>query len=37
LEQTIREWHQAGQSQRAISRELGIDRRKVKQIIEQGA
>jgi hypothetical protein len=37
LEQTIRAWHQAGASQRAISRELGIGRRKVKQIIDQAA
>jgi hypothetical protein len=35
LEQTVREWHEAGHSQRAISRELNIDRRKVRQIIEQ--
>ena len=35
LEQTIRARHEAGSSQRAISRELGIDRRKVKRIIEQ--
>ena len=34
-EQTIRAWHSAGHSQRAIARELNIDRRKVKQIIEQ--
>ncbi len=37
LEQTVREWHQAGHSQRAIARELSIDRRKVKQIIDQAA
>src|SRR3984885_11142197 len=30
LEQTIRDWHGAGHSQRAIARELNIDRRKVK-------
>ncbi len=33
--QTIRERHQGGRSQRAIARELSIDRRKVKQIIDQ--
>lgn len=37
LEQTVRAWHEAGQSQRAIARELSIDRRKVKQIIERVA
>lgn len=37
LEQTVRARHQAGNSQRAISRELRIDRRKVKRIIEQAA
>jgi hypothetical protein len=35
LEQTVRARHEAGSSQRAISRETGIDRRKVKRIIEQ--
>jgi hypothetical protein len=35
LEQTVRARHKAGSSQRAISRELGIDRRKIKRIIEQ--
>jgi hypothetical protein len=34
LEQTIRDWHQAGHSQRAIARELNIDRRKIKNVIE---
>jgi hypothetical protein len=34
VEQTVRAWHNAGHSQRAIARELKIDRRKVKQIIE---
>jgi hypothetical protein len=29
--------HQAGHSQRAIARELNIDRRKVKQIIDRAA
>jgi len=33
VEQTVRAWHQAGHGQRAIARELGIDRRKVKHII----
>jgi len=37
LEQTIRAWHSAGHSQRAISRELNIDRRKVKRILDQTA
>jgi integrase len=33
LEQIIREWHHAGHSQRAIARELNIDRRKVRSVI----
>jgi hypothetical protein len=33
LEQTIRDWYGAGHSQRAIARELNIDRRKVKRAI----
>jgi Protein of unknown function (DUF2637) len=37
LEQTVRAWHAAGHSQRAIARELNIDRRKVRLIIEQAA
>jgi hypothetical protein len=37
LAQTVRAWHDAGRSQRAIARELSIDRRKVKQIIERAA
>jgi hypothetical protein len=37
LAQTVRAWHDAGQSQRAIARQLSIDRRKVKQIIERPA
>ena len=37
LEQTIRARHEAGQSQRAIARELNIDRRKVKRILDQAA
>jgi hypothetical protein len=34
LEQTVRERHSAGRSQRAIALELGIDRRKVKRITD---
>lgn len=37
LEHVVRSWHELGKSQRAIARELSIDRRKVKQIIEQVA
>jgi len=37
LEQTVRAWYEAGHSQRAIARELGIDRRKVKRILDQAA
>ena len=37
LEQTVRAWHTAGHSQRAIARELNIDRRKVKRIIDKAA
>jgi hypothetical protein len=37
VEQTVRTWHSAGYSQRAIARELNIDRRKVKRIIENVA
>jgi DNA-binding transcriptional regulator LsrR (DeoR family) len=37
VEQAVRTWHNAGHSQRAIARELGIDRRKVKRIIDQAA
>jgi ActR/RegA family two-component response regulator len=37
LERTVRDRHDAGQSQRAIARDLNIDRRKVKRIIEQAA
>lgn len=37
LEQTIRGRYEAGDSQRAIARELKIDRRKVKRIVEQPA
>jgi DNA-binding transcriptional regulator LsrR (DeoR family) len=35
VEQTVRAWHNAGHSQRGIARELKINRRKVKQIIER--
>jgi hypothetical protein len=37
LEQVVRTRHEAGDSQRAISRDLKIDRRKVRRIIEQAA
>lgn len=37
LEQVVRARHGAGDSQRAIARELNIDRRKVKRILEQPA
>lgn len=37
LEQTVRDWHTAGHSQRAIARQLGIDRRKIKRILDQAA
>jgi hypothetical protein len=37
LEQAVRARHKAGQSQRAIARELRIDRRKVKRMIDQVA
>jgi hypothetical protein len=37
LEQTVRAWHEAGHSQRAMARELNLDRRKVKQIIDRAA
>lgn len=37
LERTVRDRHGAGHSQRAIARDLSIDRRKVKRIIEQAA
>jgi hypothetical protein len=37
VEQTVRAWHNAGQSQRAIARELNLDRRKVKHIIDHAA
>ncbi len=34
VEQTVRAWHSAGRSQRAIAHDLGIDRRKIKRIID---
>jgi hypothetical protein len=37
LEQTVRARYEAGQSQRAIARDLDIDRRKVKRILDQAA
>ena len=37
LEQRVQARHAAGQSQRAIARELQIDRRKVKRIVEQAS
>jgi hypothetical protein len=37
VEETVRAWHQGGNSQRAISRQFGIDRRKVKRILDQAA
>jgi hypothetical protein len=37
LEQAVLTWHQAGHSQRAIARELNIDRRKVKRILDEAA
>jgi Protein of unknown function (DUF2637) len=35
VERTVQAWYRAGHSQRAIARELNIDRRKVKRIIDQ--
>jgi Protein of unknown function (DUF2637) len=37
MEQTVRARYDAGHSQRAIARELNVDRRKVKRIIDQAA
>jgi DNA-binding transcriptional regulator LsrR (DeoR family) len=34
VEQAVRAWHRTGSSQRAIARDLGIDRRKIKRIID---
>jgi len=35
VEQTVRAWHNAGHSQRAIARELSIDRRKVRRMLDE--
>jgi DNA-binding transcriptional regulator LsrR (DeoR family) len=35
MEQTVRAWHEAGHSRRAIARELNLDRRKIKRILDQ--
>ena len=35
LERTVRDWHETGHSQRAIARELNIDRRRVKRIPDE--
>jgi DNA-binding transcriptional regulator LsrR (DeoR family) len=37
LERTVRARYEAGHSQRAIARELDLDRRKVKRILDQAA
>ncbi len=37
LEQTVQARHEAGHSQRAIARELNLDRRKIKRILDQAA
>jgi hypothetical protein len=37
LEHAVRIWHAEGRSQRAIARDLNIDRRKIKQIIDHQA
>jgi hypothetical protein len=37
MEQAVQAWHIAGHSQRTIARELSIDRRKVKRIIDKAA
>jgi hypothetical protein len=37
LEHAVRAWHNAGHSQRAIARQLNLDRRRVKRIIDQAA
>lgn len=37
VEQAVRAWYNAGHSQRAIARELNIDRRRVKRIIDHAA
>jgi hypothetical protein len=35
LERTVRAWHNAGHSQRAIARELNIDRRRVRRMLDE--
>jgi DNA-binding transcriptional regulator LsrR (DeoR family) len=37
LEQTVRAWYEAGHSQRAIARDLNLDRRKIKRILDPAA
>jgi DNA-binding transcriptional regulator LsrR (DeoR family) len=37
VEQTVRAWRHAGHSQRAIARELNLDRREVKRVIDEAA
>jgi hypothetical protein len=37
VERTVLAWYKAGNSQRAIARQLNLDRRKVKRIIDQAA
>src|SRR4051794_3923934 len=37
LAQTVRDLHAAGHSQRSIARDLGVNRRKVKQILDREA
>jgi DNA-binding transcriptional regulator LsrR (DeoR family) len=35
IERTVRAWHHAGHSQRAIARELNLDRRKIKRMLDK--
>jgi hypothetical protein len=35
--QTVRTWHAEGRSQRSIARDLNIDRRKVRRMIDEEA
>jgi hypothetical protein len=37
MAETVRTWHAEGRSQRSIARDLNIDRRKVKQIVDRAA